>query len=118
VLVVHVLTYSRELIHDVMPETMHTWRRELENKLRTQWAAPLVAAGIDHTAAVIEGDSPAEALLNVAHREHADLLVVGANGHGGISGRVLGGLIRRVTHRARQPVVVVPPDWAAPQGCG
>ena len=41
-----------------------------------------------------------------------DLLIVGAKGHGGLADRVLGGVSYRVAHRARQPVVVVPPDWS------
>jgi nucleotide-binding universal stress UspA family protein len=118
VLAVHVLTYSREFIHDVMPETVHTWRRELESELRTRWVEPLVAASVDHWAAVVEGESPAEALLDIADREHADMLIVGANGHGGLSGRVLGGISYRVAHRARQPVVVVPADWSPAGACG
>jgi nucleotide-binding universal stress UspA family protein len=115
VLAVHVLTYSREFIHDVMPETMRTWRRELEDDLRTRWVKPLLAAGVDHRAVVVEGESPAAALLDLADRERADVLIVGAKGHGGFADRVLGGVSYRITHRARQPVVVVPPDWSAPK---
>ena len=115
VIAVHVLTYSREFIHDVMPETMRTWRRELESDLRTRWVEPLVAAGVEHRAVVIEGESPAAALLELADGEHADVLIVGAKGHGGLADRVLGGVSYRVTHRAHQPVVVVPPDWSAPE---
>ena len=114
VLAVHVLTYSREFIHDVMPETMRTWRRELEDDLRTRWVEPLIAGGVEHRAVVVEGDSPAAALLDLADGEHADVLIVGAKGHGGFADRVLGGVSYRVTHRAHQPVVVVPPDWSAP----
>lgn len=117
VLAVHVLTYSRELIHDVMPETMRTWRRELEDDVRTRWVEPLLAAGVEHRALVVEGESPAAALLDLADNEHADVLIVGAKGHGGFADRVLGGVSYRVTHRARQPVVVVPPDWSVRESC-
>jgi nucleotide-binding universal stress UspA family protein len=113
VLAAHVLTYSREFIHDVMPETMRTWRRELEDDLRTKWVRPLVAAGVEHRAVLVEGDSPATTLLELADAEHADVLIVGAKGHGSFANRVLGGVTYQVTHRARQPVVVVPPGWSA-----
>jgi nucleotide-binding universal stress UspA family protein len=112
VLAVHVLTYSREFIRDVMPDTMRTWRRELEADLRLRWLQPLVVAGVEHSALVIEGDSPAEALLDLADGEQVDMVVVGARGHGGLADRVLGGVSYRITHRARRPVVVVPPDWS------
>lgn len=114
----HVLTYSRELLHDVMPETMRTWRRDLETDLRTLWVEPLVAADVRHRAMVVEGESPATGLLEVADREGADVVIVGARDHGGIADRVLGGVSYRVTHRAHQPVVVVPPEWPAPEAHG
>ena len=50
--------------------------------------------------------------MEAAERERADLLVVGAHGRGTLTGRVLGGVSYRVAHHARQPVVVVPPDWS------
>jgi nucleotide-binding universal stress UspA family protein len=112
VLVVHVLTYNRELLRDMTLDTMRTWRRELAQDLRTRWVEPLIAHGVEPRCAIVEGDSPAAVLLETADRERADLLVVGAKGHGGLGDRVLGGVSYRVAHRARQPVVVVPPDWS------
>jgi nucleotide-binding universal stress UspA family protein len=112
VLAVHVLTYNRELLRDITPDTMRTWRRELEDDLRTRWVEPLTDLGVEHHCVVVEADSPAAGLLNTADREGADLLIVGAKGHGGLAGRVLGGVSYRVAHRARMPVVVVPPDWS------
>lgn len=114
VLAVHVLTYYRELLRDVTPDTMRTWRRDLEEQLRTRWVEPLITRGIDLRTVVVEGESPAEGLLDIADSERADLVIVGAKGHGGFADRVLGGVSYRVTHRARQPVVVVPPDWSGP----
>lgn len=111
VVAVHVLTYSRELLRDVTPDTMRRWRRDLGDDLRARWCEPLVVADVEHRSVVVEGDSPAVGLLDTADEENADLLVVGANGHGGFADRVLGSVSYRVTHRARQPVVVVPPDW-------
>jgi nucleotide-binding universal stress UspA family protein len=112
VLAVHILTYSQELLRDVSPDTMHTWRRDLEEDLRTRWVEPLTTGGVDIRSVVVEGESVAEGLLEVADREGAALVIVGAKGRGGLAGRVLGGVTYRVTHRAHQPVVVVPPDWS------
>jgi nucleotide-binding universal stress UspA family protein len=114
VLAVHVLTYYRELLRDVTPDTMRTWRRDLEEQLRTRWVEPLITRGIDLRTVVVEGESPAEGLLEIADSERADLVIVGAKGHGGFADRLLGGVSYRVTHRSRQPVVVVPPDWSIP----
>ena len=118
VLAVHVLTYNHELLRDITPDTMRTWRRELEHDLQTRWVEPLTAHDVVHRSVIVEADSSAAGLLEVADREGADVLIVGAEGHGGLAGRVLGGVSYRVTHRARQPVVVVPPDWTAAETSG
>ena len=113
VLAVHVLTYNHEFLRDVTADTMRTWRRDLLRDLETSWTQPLNAIDVRHTCHVVEADSASEGLLDIASRAGADLIVVGSRGHGGIADRVLGGVSYRVTHRALQPVVVVPPDWAA-----
>lgn len=51
-------------------------------------------------------DRAADALLHAAG-EH-DLLVVGARGHGGLAGILLGSVADDVTRNSRCPVVVVP----------
>jgi nucleotide-binding universal stress UspA family protein len=112
ILAVHVLTYNREFFRDLTLDTIRAWRRELEADLRTHWVEPLISRGIQHRCVIVEANSPAEGLLAVSDREGAGLLIVGAKGHGGIADRVLGGVSHRVAHLARQPVVVVPPDWA------
>ncbi len=48
--------------------------------------------------------------MAVADREDADLIVVGAHGHGGFEDRMLGSVSYKVSHRAHQPVVIVPPE--------
>jgi nucleotide-binding universal stress UspA family protein len=112
VLAVHVLTYDGELLRDLTLDTMRTWRREIEHNLNTCWVMPLRHAGIDHRCVVVEAYSPSTGLLDVAQREDVDLVVVGAQGHGNLAERVLGGVTYRLAHRAIHPVVVVPPDWS------
>jgi nucleotide-binding universal stress UspA family protein len=111
VLAAHVLTYNQEFVRDLSLASLRTWRRELEHDLRTRWVDPLTQAGVTFRTEIVEGDAPAQCLLEIADREHADLVVVGARGHGNLSERVLGGVTYRLSHRARQAVVVVPPLW-------
>ena len=56
---------------------------------------------------VLEG--PASTVLVEAGRR-ASLLVVGARGHGGLAGMLLGSVSRQVTEHATVPVVVVPKE--------
>jgi nucleotide-binding universal stress UspA family protein len=62
---------------------------------------------------LIEG-SPADQLLEIARAENAAFLVVGSRGRGPIASRVLGSVSRRLVEEAPCPVVVVPPNAAAP----
>ena len=57
---------------------------------------------------------PADVLLRLA--EEASLLVVGRPGHGRHWRMPLGSVSRRVLHRAKAPVAVVPTDWHAATG--
>ena len=86
-----------------------TWRNELRRELERDWCAPLRAAGVPFRAHV-EGASASAGLMAVADREDADLIVLGARGHGSFEDRVLGSVSYKVSHRAHQPVVIVPPD--------
>ena len=56
---------------------------------------------------LLEG-SPAEALIETADREGAELLVVGSRGRGSLRSAVLGSVSRELAARAPCPVVVVP----------
>lgn len=55
---------------------------------------------------ILVGGPPANAILEAA--ESAILIVVGREGHGGISGRLLGSVSQHIVQHAHCPVVVVP----------
>ena len=67
---------------------------------------------IPYKAITVEDKAPAAALRDVARAERADLIVVGAQGHGGVGERLLGSVGYKLAHTARQPVVIVPREWA------
>lgn len=68
-------------------------------------------AGIAPVEALLTTDPAANALLHEA--EHCDLLVVGARGHGGFAGLLLGSVSQRCAEHARCPVAVIrPPEQA------
>jgi nucleotide-binding universal stress UspA family protein len=110
---VHVLTYSVELRHDLLIETTTLWRQQLQAELEGPWTSILrePGAAVRWRTLLLEGESASSGLMQAAEAEHVDLIVVGAQGHGGVADRVLGGASYRLTHQARQPVVVVPREW-------
>lgn len=112
IIAAHVLTFNAEFARDLSFDTMRTWRQDLHEHLETDWIKPL--DGIACETVLVEADSPASGLLDLAATRGADLLVVGAKGHGNLAGRVLGGVSYRVAHHAAQPVLIVPADWHAP----
>lgn len=107
------LTYSQEFVRDLSLASLRTWRHELERDLKAGWVEPLRTAGVEFRCTMIEGDSPAQTLVEVAERENVDIIVIGARGHANLAERLLGGVTYRLSHRASRPVIVVPPQWRA-----
>ena len=58
---------------------------------------------------------PTEVLTWAARDGDAALVAVGARGHGGLVGLLLGSVSHALTHRCPKPIVIVPPGWA-PEG--
>jgi nucleotide-binding universal stress UspA family protein len=75
-----------------------------------QAAAAVRMGGVEVKVHTVTGD-PADALLEVAEREKADLIVVGNRGMHGMT-RVLGSVPNKVSHRARCSVLIVSTDAA------
>lgn len=62
---------------------------------------------------VIDGDA-VHSVLNLAHREYADLIVLGAHGMSGAGRLVFGSTAEGVLRRADLSVILVPDTWQAP----
>ena len=75
------------------------------------WTDAARAIGATVRTLVVEDKTTAAGILNTAHREHADLVMLGAHGRGNLADRLLGSTTYTVTQRANTPVVVIPPDW-------
>ncbi len=114
VVAVHAIRPLGEFLLNLpMPPGLDHWRENLRWQLEAEWCKPLAEAGVAYRAVTVEHKAPAVALTDVANREEADLIVVGAQGHGGIGDRLLGGVGYKLAHTARQPVVIVPADRSA-----
>lgn len=81
--------------------------QRVKDAFEQEWSAPLRESGISYRTELVEAD-PARALMEVADKADAELIVVGARGHGSLSDRVLGSVSYRLAHHAARPVVIVP----------
>jgi len=107
VLAVLVLRPFGEFVMEVPPLPGQVVSR-MRDALERSWCAPLRDEGAKYRSLVIE-DDPANGLLTIAEQERADMLVLGAQGRGGLLHRALGSVTYKVAHLAQCPVVIVPP---------
>lgn len=84
-------------------------RADLEEALATEWCLPLRKSGVRFRAMLEEGAPTATALIDVAQREGADMMVVGSRGHNAVTELLLGSVSHQVAHHSPIPVVIVPP---------
>ncbi len=60
------------------------------------------------------GPGAAQVIADTAGEEGVDVIVVGTRGHSAVAGLLLGSVTERLLHLAPCPVLVVPPEKAAP----
>lgn len=82
----------------------------VEDRIRKDWALPLVDRGVPFSVRTSWGGNYADSLLESARHERADVIVAGMRGIGGFPELRIGGVALKVLHRADRPVVLVPPD--------
>lgn len=70
-------------------------------------AAQLLAEGMP-VQPLIEGSRPATTILDVAEREHVELIMLATHGRGGMERLMLGSVADRVVHHSRCPILLVP----------
>ena len=90
------LTISEGLSLDEAAE--HTLR-QLVSRLAPEASATLVDT---------RADSPADAILAMAHQHDADMIVIGSHGRGGMRRFLLGSVAEKVARTSELPVVIVP----------
>lgn len=89
------------------PEELARIRSEVQSRLDGVWSDAARASGARCRTIMLDG-SATGALMDVAKREKADLIVVGSRGRGGFAELLLGSVGHHLTLHARIPVVIVP----------
>jgi len=111
VVVVHVIEqpiYAGNIYPMIPPIPMSDVQRaDLHDVVTRDWCKPLADAGIPHRIVLVDG-YPAEAIMQTATHEHADLVVTGRRGRGGFAELLLGSTSHTLSHHCTCPVVIVP----------
>ena len=82
-------------------------RDEIRAVVEREWCAPLSKANVP-LRVVVEDGAPAPAIMALAEREHADLVVTGRRGRGGFAELLLGSTSHHLSHHLDRPLVLVP----------
>jgi nucleotide-binding universal stress UspA family protein len=90
----------------VPPTDPKSWLQRARHSL-DEWTAPLREASVGVTCRVVQHEA-GRALVELAHDETTDLVVLGARGRGGFAELLLGSTALKVLHRSDVPVVLVP----------
>jgi nucleotide-binding universal stress UspA family protein len=83
-------------------------RVDLQEAFTTEWCLPLRKSGVRYRAVLEETRPIGTALIEVALREGADMIVVGSRGLNGVTELLLGSVSHEVAHHSPIPVVIVP----------
>jgi nucleotide-binding universal stress UspA family protein len=89
------------------PEVTEAERERLREQIEGEWCARLAKSGVPLHGVVIDG-APAFALMELAEKENADMVVVGRRGHGGFAELLLGSTAHHLSHHLDRPLVIVP----------
>jgi len=104
----HLITASAWLPHQAegSPEAMAERRAAAESMLDDEWSRPARLVGVSPRPLLLDGTP--EVLLEAAEHEHADLLVVGSRGAGGLAGLHVGSVAHHLAHHTVRPLAIVP----------
>ena len=103
---VHVFSHTSDLLGYQDFEKLYAKRKSAGQAILDDALAKLRDADFEVHAELVEG-SDAEAILTLAEKHEADLIVMGTRGFGAVKGLLVGSVSRKVIHLATCPVMVV-----------
>jgi len=105
----HVHHVPTTVFPDVILPLAPEIQRNLEHSVQLildQWCERARAAGVDADTRTVFGATPHE-ICAAAEALHADLIVIGTHGRGGLSHALLGSVAEKVVRKAPCPVLTV-----------
>jgi nucleotide-binding universal stress UspA family protein len=106
------LSQLGEFVLGVPPFDASGGEAALLGRAEALFCRPLTERGLQCHALLVP-ERPGQAVLDVAEREHADLIVVGKRPHGPFVDALLGELAAQLVHHPPCPLVVVPSTYRA-----
>ena len=103
---VHVFSHTSDLLGYQDFEKLYARRKSAGQAILDEALEKLSGASFEVHAELAEG-SDAEAILTLAEKHEADLIVMGTRGFGAVKGLLVGSVSRKVIHLAKCPVMVV-----------
>jgi nucleotide-binding universal stress UspA family protein len=82
-------------------------RDELRDGIEREWCAPLSKANVPFRVVLSDGP-PAPAIIAVAKKEAADLVLTGRRGRGGFAELLLGSTSHALSHHLERPLLIIP----------
>jgi nucleotide-binding universal stress UspA family protein len=104
--IVHVFPHTSDLLGYEDFEMLFSRRKGAGQAILDEAKEQLGDVGFDVKEELLEGPE-AEAILEVAEKHKADLIVMGTRGLGSVKGLLLGSVSHKVMHYAACPVMVV-----------
>ena len=98
-------SYAPFITKDGLEDAIESDVQEVENKFREE-CRPCVSAAIPCSLQVAEGDA-ADEILNAAHTDGYDMIVLGSHEQSYLRGLLLGAVHAKILHYANQPVLIV-----------
>lgn len=103
---VHVFSHTSDLLGYQDFEKLYAKRKSAGQAILDEALKKLSAPSFEAHAELVEG-SDADAILTLAEKHRADLIVMGTRGFGAVKGLLVGSVSRKVIHLATCPVMVV-----------
>jgi len=82
-------------------------RDELHDGIQREWCAPLSKANVPFRVVLSDGPT-ASAIIALAKKESADLVVTGRRGRGGFAELLLGSTSHALSHHLERPLLIIP----------
>lgn len=108
---VHVLTPDAELVRDLPPFGLTSWRVKVDEAMAGPWIEPAQTA-CSLEGCVIEADTVAAGLNGEVERTGATLVVIGPPSREGAARRLLGSVAGDLLDSVNVPVLIVPEEAA------